>query len=56
LLRDPGSDRVGGHASQEDFAALEVDEEQHIEPAQRDRVDVEEVASEGTGGLSSKEL
>jgi hypothetical protein len=46
LLGGPGSGRVSGHASQEDLAALEVDEEQHIEPAQRDCVDVEEVASE----------
>ena len=56
LLGDPGPDRVGRHAGQEDLATLEVDEEQHIEPAQRDRVDVEEVASERAGGLGSKEL
>ena len=56
LLGDPGPDRVGGHAGQEDLATLEVDEEQHIEPAERDRVDVEEVASERASGLGSKEL
>ena len=47
LLGDPGPDRVGGHAGQEDLAPLEVDEEQHIEPPERDGVDVEEVACEG---------
>jgi hypothetical protein len=47
---------VSGHAGQEYLAALEVDEEEHVEPPQRDRVDVEEVASERAGGLCSKEL
>jgi hypothetical protein len=42
LLGDPVPDRVGRHAGQEDLASLEVDEEQHIEPAQSDRVDMEE--------------
>ena len=56
LLGDPGSDWVGRHASQEHLPALQVDEEQHIEPSQGDRVDVEEVAREGAGGLGSKEL
>jgi hypothetical protein len=45
LLGDPGPDRVGRHAGQEHLPTLEVDEEQHIEPAQRDRVHVKEVAS-----------
>jgi hypothetical protein len=56
VLGDPGSDRVSGHTSQEDPAALEVDEEQHIEAAQRDRADVKEVAGEGIGGLGPQEL
>jgi hypothetical protein len=38
------------------LGGLEVDEEQHIEAAQRDRVDVKEVAGEGIGGLGPQEL
>ena len=43
LLGDPAADPMLGDASQEDLAAFQVDEEQHIVPAQPDRVDVEEV-------------
>ncbi len=56
LLGDPGSDRVGRHAGQEDLPALEVNEEQHVDPAQGYGLDVEEVAGEGAGGLCSEEL
>jgi hypothetical protein len=38
------------------LGGLEVDEEQHIEAAQRDRVDVKGVAGEGIGGLGPQEL
>jgi hypothetical protein len=31
---------VSGHAGQEHLATFEVDEEQHVEPAQHDRVDM----------------
>ncbi len=44
------------HASEEDLAALEVDEEQDIEPSQRDSVNAKEVARERAGSLCSKEL
>jgi hypothetical protein len=47
---------VSCHAGQEDFATFEVDEEQYVEPAQRDRVDMKEVTSQCAGSLCSKEL
>ena len=56
LLGDPGPDRVGGHADQEDFATLEFDEEQDIDAPERDRADVEEITCEGAGGLGPEEL
>jgi len=56
LLGDPTADRVGSHAGQEHLPALEVDEEQHVEPSQGDRVDVEEVACKSACGLCSKEV
>src|SRR5665213_641447 len=46
LLGDPVADRMFGDTSQEDLAVVEVDEKQHVETTQRDRVDVEEVAGE----------
>ena len=48
--------RASGHASQEDLTTLEVDEEQHIKPPQRDRADAEEVARERACSLCSEEL
>src|ERR1017187_7455252 len=56
LLGDPGSDRMLGDACQEDLAALKIDEEQHMEPAESNGIDAEEVAGERAGRLSSKEL
>ena len=56
LLSNPGPDRVGCDPSQEHLPTVEVDEEQHIEPPQRNGVDVEEVASEYPTSLRSKEL
>jgi hypothetical protein len=53
LLGDPGPDGVGDHAGQEHVAALHVDEEQHIDPSEHYRVDVENVARQGAGGLGS---
>jgi hypothetical protein len=35
VLGDPGPDRVGGRTSQEDLAALQVDEEQDINAPER---------------------
>ena len=56
LLGDPWPDGEGGHAGQEDLAAVEVDEKQHINPSERDRVDVEKVARESAGSLGAQEL
>jgi hypothetical protein len=47
---------VSGHAGQEHLPTLEIDEEQHIEPAQRDRVDMKEATSQCTSSLCSQEL
>jgi len=48
-----GPDRGSGALH---LATLEVDEEQHVEAVDRDRVDVEEVTSEHACSLCSKEL
>ena len=56
LLGDPGPDRAGGHAGQEDFPTLQLEEEQDINAPERDRVDVEEITCEGAGGLGPEEL
>jgi hypothetical protein len=45
-----------GDTSQEDLAAFQVDEEQHIEPAQPDRVDVEQVTRQRARSLCAKKL
>jgi hypothetical protein len=45
-----------GDACQEDLAALKIDEEQHIEPAESNGIDAEKVAGERAGRLSSKKL
>ena len=56
LLGDPAADRMLGNTGQEDLAAFEVDEKQHVETTEHDCVDVEEVARQRAGRLSSKEL
>ena len=43
-------------ARQEDLATFEVDEEQHVEPAQCDGIHGEEVTRQRPGRLSSEEL
>jgi hypothetical protein len=56
LLGDRVADWMLGDGGQEDLAALQVDKEPQVETAVRDCVDVEEVACQRPGGLSSKEL
>ena len=56
LLGDPGPDGVGCHAGQENLRSLDLDEKQDITPPERDRVDMEEVARKGAGGLRPDEL
>ena len=46
LLGDPGAGRVRGAAGEVDAAAAELDEEEHVQPLQRDRLDGEEVDRE----------
>ena len=46
---------MGGHAGQVDPPGAQLDEEQHIQPAQPDRVDGEEVAGHDPGGLLAQE-
>jgi hypothetical protein len=52
LLGDSGAIRIGGHASQVDAAAVQLDEEQHIRPPQPDG---EEGAGDDPGGLLAQE-
>jgi hypothetical protein len=56
LLGHPGTGRVGRAAGQVDAAASELDEEQHVEAAQRDRFDGEEVAGDHARGLLAEEV
>jgi hypothetical protein len=46
LLGDPRSGRVGGAAGEIDAPATQLDEEEHVQPLQRDRLDGEEVDCE----------
>jgi len=46
LLGDPWSGRVGGAAGEVDAPATQLDEEEHVQPLQRDRLDGEEVDCE----------
>src|SRR5919204_2893791 len=46
LLGHPGTRRVARATGQVDAAALELDEEEHVEAAQRQRLDGEEIAGE----------
>jgi hypothetical protein len=56
LLGDPGPARIRGAGRQVNAAALEFDEEEHVEAAQRDRLDSEEIAGEHARGLLAEEL
>src|SRR6266536_192183 len=55
LLDDPGSGRVCRATGEVDAPAFEFDEEEHVEAAQGDRLDGEEVAGEHARGLPAKE-
>lgn len=47
---------LGGAARQVDAAALKLEEEKHVEAAQRERLDGEEIPGEYRGGLPAQEL
>jgi hypothetical protein len=56
LLSDPGSSRVGGAAGEVDTAAFELDEEEHVVAAQRDRLDGEEITGQDGRALLAEEV
>src|SRR6266542_553783 len=56
LLGHPGTGWIGRAARQMDTAALEFDEEEHIEAPKRECLDGEEVAGEHGCGLPAEEL
>ena len=56
LLGGPRPIGVGGDAKNVHAARLNLHNEQHVEPSQRHRVDVEEVDREHPGGLGAQEL
>jgi hypothetical protein len=51
LLGDPAAIRMGGHPGQVDPPGLQLNEEQHIQPPQRNSLDGEEVARDDPCGL-----
>ena len=56
MLGDPLPHRVGRDADQVHATRVDLDEEQHVEPAQEHRVDGEEVAGQHRRRLGSQEL
>jgi hypothetical protein len=56
LLGHPGAGRVGRAARQMDAATFELDEEQDVQAAERDRLDGEEIAREHARRLLAEEL
>ena len=56
LLYRPGGGRVGGDACQADAAMAVLYDEHHVETAEKDRVDVEEVDRGNCLGLRGQEL
>ena len=55
-LAHPGAVRVGGGSEDVHDPALHFDDDQHVVPAQEDRVDVEEVGGDNALGLGGEEL
>jgi hypothetical protein len=56
LLRDPSTVRVGGHTSEMDAPTLELNEEEHMQPPQPERLDSKEVTLKDPRGLLAQEL
>src|ERR1043166_4079647 len=56
LLRDPSTVRVGGHTSEMDAATLELNEEEHMQAPQPERLDGKEVTLKNPRGLLAQEL
>jgi hypothetical protein len=55
LLSNPGASGVGGAAGEVDAAAAHLNEEENVEPLERDRLDGEEVDCEHAVGLLAQE-
>lgn len=56
LLGNPAAGWALGDSGEVDASCVDLDEEQHVDAAQPDRVDAEEVAREDTRGLGVEEL
>jgi hypothetical protein len=56
LLRYPGAGRIGRATGEVDAAACEFDEEEHVEAAQRERLDCEEIAGVHARSLLAEEV
>jgi hypothetical protein len=56
LLGHPFGNWLRGHAGDPDEARVVVDEDEHVEPPEEDRVDAEEVARHQPFRLRSEEL
>src|SRR5919204_5156928 len=56
LLRDPGAVRISGHAGQMHAPTLELDEEEHVQASQPERLDREEVTLHDPSRLLAQEL
>jgi hypothetical protein len=55
LLGCPLPGRVRGHPGQIDLSCGELDEDEHVEPAQEHGLDGEEIAGDHAAGLRSQE-
>ena len=55
LLGDPAAVGVGRHPAEMDPSAVELDEAQHLQPPQPDRIDGEAVTDHDPGGLLAQE-
>src|ERR1019366_5904999 len=56
LLGDPRAARMPGHTQNVDPAGLDLDDEEHIDPAEQNRVNVEEVTRQHPICLGAQEL
>jgi|GEM_PF-6792596 len=56
LMCHPVGDRLGGHTGDPHEARVVVDEDEHLQPPEKHRVDGQEVAREQARGLRSEEL
>src|SRR6266545_2265068 len=56
LLHDPGAVGIGGDAGEIHATPRQLDEEEHVEPAQPERLDREEVTLDHRGRLLAQEL